>query len=774
MKVALRPEEWVDFAPADDSFTQGAALDLRFLNEPVAGAGGFIGVEAERFVRRRTGEPVRFWGVNGPPTGLHGERLRRAARGLAKRGVNLVRIHGPLYDGDGRLLQERVLDVIEVVEAMKAEGIYSWLSIYFPLWMTPAPGTPWLEGYDGRTHPFAALMFNPAFEARYRGWWSALLETSSPATGRRLVDEPALAVAEIQNEDSFLFPTFDVDAMPEPQRRIIERRFGAWLAARYGSIDAALDRWTVATPGVAPAVVGGVGSMAGAWRRGVRHFRAWWLGVALPRDAPAEGRAALPPLWRVVAERSPRDQDAVRFLVEMQTAFYDRSTEFLRASGFRGAITASNWTTESPSILGPLEKMSYLGGDFLDRHVYFDCGREGEEAGHQMREGHVYRDRSVLRLEAEDGRALAVTSPAADPRFDGKPSAVSEVSWTRPNRHRSEAPLFLAAYGAQQGTAAMIHFAMDSDHWSVQPRRFSQPWTLFSPAMMGQFPAAAVLFRLGLVRPGPVGVRADLDRAALFRLEGAPWLPSSAPDALRANGIALSGSSVPSGPALDPLTFLAGRAEVRFTDGPGSFQAEDLRGAVDRAAGRVASLPGDLRLDLSRGVLVIDAPAAQGVSGDLAAAGGVRTRDLEIRSGLAIGHVLAVSLDGLPHRRVPSCPPAGHVRGAAHGLPVRAHRGREKADHRTGARSMADPADGGAGLTPPGRCGGPAGRGARRKRLRSRDLHRGPGDRVPAGGPVLPDLGLAAGASRPSQVPARRDVIRIRTVTTAHDRTARP
>lgn len=639
---------WVDFAPGEDRFGPEAALDLRDLNERKAGDGGFVVVEAGRFVRERTGEPIRFWGVNVIPGRLGGEGLRKASRILAKRGVNLVRIHGPVFDGSGRLEPERVLQVIEIVEAMKAEGIYSWLSVYFPLWLTPAPGTPWLEGYDGRTHPFAALMFNPGFEAHYRTWWTALLGTRSPATGVRLVDEPAVAAVEIQNEDSFLFGTFDPDRIPEEQRAILESGFGRWLERRHGSIEKALVLWSEATPGLAPVMVGGTSSLAGAWRRGWRLLPAWWKGVALPRDAPAEGRAAIRSIRRMARDRTPRDQETVRFLVGEQAAFYGRVRDFLRTAGFRGAITASNWTTASPEILEALEKMSYLEGDFVDRHLYLDCARRGDLVTYQLRESQTYRDRSALRLEGEDGTPLAVPSPMADPRFEEKPSTISEVSWTRPNRHRSEAPLFLAAYGAHQGTDAIVHFVLDSDRWSVQPRPFAQPWTLLSPGMVGQFPAAALLFRRGLVSPGGVVARASLDREALFRLEGVPWMSGSPPDALRADGVPVTRTARPVGNALDPLAFLAGRVEVNFTDGPGKLGVTSAAGGVDRGARTVASTAGDLRLDLARGVLVIDAPAAQGASGDLGAAGTVRTRDLEIQSALPVGHIVAVSLDGRP------------------------------------------------------------------------------------------------------------------------------
>ena len=618
------PGSWVDFAPTSDPFTASAALDLRPLNEPRAGDGGFVVVEAGRFVRGRTRQPIRFWGVNVQPARIGREPLRNAARMAAKRGVNLVRIHGPIFDEEGRLVPERVLRVIEIVEIMKAEGIYSWLSIYFPLWLTPEPGTSWLDGYDGRTHPFAALMFNVEFETRYRAWWTALLTTPSPSTGVRLIDEPAVAGVEIQNEDSFLFPTFDPDRMPEPQRRILETRFGGWLARRHGSVDQALDDWSAARPGVTPAIVGGVTSIAGAWRRGVRHLSAWWKGVALPRDAPADGRAAIRSPGILARSRGLRDQETIRFLVEEQSAFYARIRDFLRGSGFRAAVTTSNWTTARPEILEPLEKMSYLEGDFLDRHVYFDCAREGDRVSYQLQEGHTYRDRSALRLEGEDGVPLAVASPSADPGFDGKASVLSEVSWTRPNRHRSEAPLFLASYGAHQGTDAIVHFALDSDRWSVQPRPFAQPWTLLSPGMMGQFPAAAMIFREGFVAPGDVVLHGALDRAELLRLVGAPWLFA------------------------EPLVYLAGQVDMRFTDGPKEVDRAPAIGNLGRDARVVASTSGDLRLDLGRGVLVIDAASAQGASGDLRAAGTIRTKDLEVDTGMRIGHIVAVPMDGRP------------------------------------------------------------------------------------------------------------------------------
>jgi hypothetical protein len=47
-------------------------------------------------------------------------------------------------------------------------------------------------------------------------------------------------------------------------------------------------------------------------------------------------------------------------------------------------------------------------------------------------------------------------------------------------------------------------------------------------------------------------------------------------------------------------------------------------------------------------VLTIDAPAAQGISGDLRKAGDAALKDLTISSRLELGHIVAVGLDGRP------------------------------------------------------------------------------------------------------------------------------
>ncbi len=393
----------------------------------------------------------------------------------------------------------------------------------------------------------------------------------------------------------------------------MEAQFGDWLKKKYGSLDQAL---------------------------------AAWKGQKEVRDNPAEGRIGFRPLWNMFNDKTARDRDTARFLLESQRGFYEETYKFLRGLGFKGVITASNWATASPQIFGPLEKYSYTATDFIDRHGYFDCNHKGEAAEWSLREGHTYSDRSALRFDAEQpGKPKLFVHAVMDPHYDNKPSMCSETTFCRPNRYRSEAPLFYAAYGRLQGSDCIVHFALDGANWGVKPGFFMQPWTVMTPAMMGQFPAAAMIYRKGLVSEGKLLVELNLKLDDLLDLRGTPLPQDAEFDELRLKDVP-GGKAVGPDSVIDPLVHFAGRANVNFTPQGGPHRLDDLSPYIDRRAKRVASSTGQLKLDYGRGVLVIDAPAAQGISGALREAGETRLGDLTISSDLPLGHIVAVSLDG--------------------------------------------------------------------------------------------------------------------------------
>lgn len=615
--VAVATEQdWFPFDPSGDSFEK-SSIDLRYLNEPVAGDGGFITARDGQFVHEKTGKPVRFWAINGPSSRTPDD-LRREARQLAKYGVNLVRVHGPMFDKRGEVDPEKIRQAWDIVTAMKAEGIYTHFSIYFPLWFDPPADLDWMPGYDGKSHAFATLYFHRQFQEKYRGWWRALLTTPHPQTGRRLSEEPAVFGAELINEDSLFFWTFNDRAIPGVQLRAMEEAFGRWAIARHGSLERALQAWK---------------------------------GQAVPRDSLPAGRLGFRPLWNIANERSLRDQDTAAFLAETQSTFYATQTRFLRDLGFRGLITASNWVTASPEVLGPLEKRSYMSGDFIDRHGYFGCRNQGDASEWSLRDGHTYVDRSAWRFESEEpGKPASFVHPAMDPHYGDKPSMISETTWNRPNRHRGEAPIYLSVYGALQDSDAIVHFAKDGIEWSVKPGYFMQPWTLLAPTQFGQFPAAALIYRQGLVASGDVMATVPLGEERLRKLQGTPLPQDAAFDELRLKDVPHE-KTVEPGQRLDPLIHYVGRTHVTFprgTDPVPPVTQQSLSSLINVSSKTVRSSTGELSLDWGRGVLTIDAPSVQGASGDLRAAGVIPGTQMSLSIPLDIAHVLLVSLDARP------------------------------------------------------------------------------------------------------------------------------
>ena len=221
--------------PDEDEFRDDALIDLRYLNEELAGQAGRVKASGNDFVLG-TGEKVKFWGANVGPDVYQLDHASHVylAKNLAKHGVNLVRLHGGIYgQRDPAVNRERIDDLHHLVAVLKEEGIYVKLSFYFPLWFQ----------LDGNRHPFMLLYFDPELQRLYFQWADALLGTTNPYTGTSLGNDPAVAVVELVNEDSHFFWTFGKKNMPDARWEAFTRLYGDWLKAKHGSLDQAIDAW---------------------------------------------------------------------------------------------------------------------------------------------------------------------------------------------------------------------------------------------------------------------------------------------------------------------------------------------------------------------------------------------------------------------------------------------------------------------------------------------------------------------------------------------------
>ena len=610
---AAPPGGWFVFRPPIDRFGE-SPIDLRRLNEKFAGEHGRLVARGDAIVHEKTGEPIRLWGVNAgvDVVGMDPALAKILARQLAKSGVNFVRVHMPVGNAKGP--DPKAVDRVQAfVAAMKQEGIYSAISIYFPLWFPLEPGDGF--GSYNRKEPFGLVFFDPEFQKVYRSWFEALLTTPNPHANRvPLGKDPSVAMVEMVNEDSLLFWTFKpYDTPPAEPMAKLEAQFGDWLKARHGSIDAARKQW-------------GGGPVRG--------------------DDFAAGRVGIMPLAEIV-KRGARAQDTATFLADTQAKFYRETQQFLREQcGYTGLTIASNWVTADGRLLGPLDKLSCTVADVMDRHGYYEGEHKGPRSSFAIDVGDTYVDRSAARFdpkEGYDGQKRSYNTPIWDVAYDGKPSIQSETNWPQPNRFRAEMPLIAAAYGSLQGSDGYAFFSLLGASWNEQLRKFPMQ----TPAMMGQFPAAALVYRKGLVKPADAVVRANLSVAGLQKLQGAPLSQPINLDELRAR-------DVPAGQMteferlerIDPLSFCVGRVEMHFAEDNKPSQVVDLSKFIDKQNKVVGSVTGELSWDWNRGVITVNAPQVQAAAGFLGAAGAIELGDCTIEMNNEYGAAWVVSLDG--------------------------------------------------------------------------------------------------------------------------------
>ena len=156
------------FSYSGDPYKSGP-LDLRYLNERVAGESGFIGLskDKESFVLGN-GKPVRFWACNTFVYRRSFDELKAHARFLAKIGVNMVRMHGtanPKEKGSPITAynEENLEEAWKLVAAMKEQGIYTTISPWWPHNITMGdidPEADWgIEDYKQNDEMWGLIFF---------------------------------------------------------------------------------------------------------------------------------------------------------------------------------------------------------------------------------------------------------------------------------------------------------------------------------------------------------------------------------------------------------------------------------------------------------------------------------------------------------------------------------------------------------------------------------------------------------------------------------------
>jgi hypothetical protein len=608
------------FLPQRDTFKRDALLDLRGLNEKVAGQSGFVRLskDGESFVLG-DGASERFWAVTTyVQRDRSAEDLAHHARFLAKRGVNMVRLHGHLEpkDKNAKLTdadQKTIEEAWKLVAAMKKEGIYTTLSPYWAANLKHVPAAWGIEGWPENESPQGLLFFNPRLQEGYKAWLKKLLTSRNPHTGIPLAHDPALAIIQLQNEDSMLFWT--MQNVKGRQLELLGEQFGKWLARKYGSLAAAQR----------------------AWR-----------GDAKAEDDLAHGKVGIYIVWEWTQEREggrkTRLDDQLQFFAETMYRFNQEMARYLREDlGCRQLINAGNWKTADTTRLNDVERWTYTANEVLAVNSYYSPVHIGPDRGWRIDKGDRFQDDSAL----FNPRAL----PLNLKQVSGHPMMISESHWVPPLGYQSEGPFLVSAYQSLTGVDVFYWFSTGEAEWSNTDRAewdaaSRAKWSVATPMIMAQFPAAALMFRKGYLKQGEPAVVEHRSLKSLW--ERAMPLISEDPsyDPNRDTGDSARRSKLKGG--ADPLAFLVGPVKVVYDARPAAAKVIDLKRYVDHKKKTVQSLTGQVAWNFGAGLCTIDAPQAQGASGFLKRVSPIKLKDLTIQSSNDYATVMVVSLDGLP------------------------------------------------------------------------------------------------------------------------------
>lgn len=234
-------------------------IDLSSLNAKPAGKDGFLRVR-DGMIQDGAGRRVRLFGFNFPGEASFPPKAdapRIAAR-LAKLGVNIIRLHHMDYTwSPGSLMNYPANDAIRAdnldrldffVAELKKQGIYVNLNLHVS---RTYPGTP--EAFDFSK---GLDQFYPPYVERFKRYARDLITHRNPYTGSTYAEEPAVAVIEVNNENTLgMFSPIRIASLPEPFAGELKKQWIAWLKARYGTTEKLRAAWGVNDGSVGPNLV---------------------------------------------------------------------------------------------------------------------------------------------------------------------------------------------------------------------------------------------------------------------------------------------------------------------------------------------------------------------------------------------------------------------------------------------------------------------------------------------------------------------------------------
>lgn len=221
-----------------------------------------VSVQGDNFIV--SNQPIKFWGVNLTTAACFPlkENASKMAGRMRKMGINLVRFHhmdNPWSDANGtifdktkgtRTLNATTLDRLEfLIAELKRNNIYSNINLNVSRTFTTQDG---IAGADSlKDFGKGVTIFDPQMIALQKEYARQLLTHISPYTNSSLVNEPAVAMVEMINENS-LYGMWKDDALKNVKEggnllyrhvAFLDSAWNSFLNKKYASHTALQAAW---------------------------------------------------------------------------------------------------------------------------------------------------------------------------------------------------------------------------------------------------------------------------------------------------------------------------------------------------------------------------------------------------------------------------------------------------------------------------------------------------------------------------------------------------
>ena len=462
MALAVTEDGMFPFVPSYDA--PDNVVNMSHLLEAPAGKDGRIRVKDGHFVNDKGRVRLHATNLTGPanfPT--HAEADRLAAR-LARFGINCVRLH--YFDssyGNFMLPQEKgIIDESGgtrrkfnpaqrdrqdyLVAQFKKRGIYVNVNLHVARTLGEADGVPRGSGKMNK----GANLFYPRLIELQKEYAKELLSHVNPYTGMSYIEDPVVAVVELNNEESLwrAHKKGELNSRNDVYGKCLRRLWSDWLARRYGTTE----------------------KMREAWRLAEKPL------PYLDRFRIENGDYPLVHSKRTSAPVEMR-RDFCRFLTDVEHGYWTGMRDYLKKDlGLEAPVAGTQINYSTTYLMAEL--------DYVDHHGYW-C--------HPALSLPDWKIGNVAMVNSNAYRIARI----AERRVFGKPFTVSEYNHPYPNFYGAEGQPMLRAYGALHGWDGVFGYSYNNR----QNAELDHNEFFYSMAartdVLAHFPACAAMYLRG-------------------------------------------------------------------------------------------------------------------------------------------------------------------------------------------------------------------------------------------------------------------------------------